>query len=42
MAVSAKRGRDVWGLTIRSRPEDGIDAEIEPIVDSFELVEQQQ
>jgi hypothetical protein len=38
VTVAAKRGRDVWGLTIRIRPEDGIDAEIEPIVDSFELV----
>jgi hypothetical protein len=31
----AKSGRRVWSLTIRTRPEDGIDAEIEPIVASF-------
>jgi hypothetical protein len=38
ITVAAKRGHDVWGLTIRIRPEDGIDAEIESIVGSFELV----
>ena len=36
--VIAKRSGRVWSLTIRTRPEDGIDAEIEPIVESFELV----
>jgi len=35
--VIAKRGKRVWSLTIRTRPEDGIAAEIEPIVASFEL-----
>lgn len=38
--VVAKRGRRVWSLTVRTRPEDGIDAEIEPIVASFTLVPQ--
>src|SRR5258705_8873556 len=37
VTIAAKRGKDVWTLTIRLRPEDGVDAEIEPIVDSFEL-----
>jgi hypothetical protein len=36
-SVVAKRGRRVWCLTVRTRPEDGIEAEIEPIVRSFEL-----
>jgi hypothetical protein len=36
--VNAKRGKRVWSLTIRTRPEDGVAAEIEPIVASFELV----
>jgi hypothetical protein len=36
--VLAKRGRRVWSLTVRTRPEDGIDDEIEPIVASFELI----
>jgi hypothetical protein len=31
----AKAGRRVWSLTVRTRPEDGIDAEVEPIVSSF-------
>ena len=35
--VVAKRGRRVWSLTVRTRPEDGIDAAVEPIVASFEL-----
>ena len=35
----AKRGGRVWSLTIRTRPEDGIGEQIEPIVDSFELLE---
>lgn len=38
IAVCAKRGRRAVGLTIRSRPEDGIVAALEPIVASFELV----
>jgi hypothetical protein len=36
--VLTKRGRRVWSLTVRSRPEDAIETEIEPIVGSFELV----
>jgi hypothetical protein len=36
-SVQAKRGRRVWSLTVRTRPEDGIEGEIEPIVSSFEL-----
>jgi hypothetical protein len=36
--VLAKRGRRVWSLTIRTRPEDEIELEVEPIVESFELV----
>ena len=35
--VLAKRGRRVWSLTVRTRPEDGIELEVEPIVESFEL-----
>ena len=35
--VLAKRGRRVWSLTVRTRPEDGIEPEVEPIVGSFEL-----
>ena len=35
--VLAKRGRRVWSLTVRTRPEDGIEDEVEPIVGSFEL-----
>jgi hypothetical protein len=35
--VLAKRGRRVWSLTVRTRPEDGLAAEVEPIVGSFEL-----
>jgi hypothetical protein len=34
----AKRGRRVWSLAVRTRPEDGIEAQVEPIVSSFELV----
>jgi hypothetical protein len=34
----AKRGGRVWSLTVRTRPEDGIGSEVEPIVASFELV----
>lgn len=36
--VLAKRGHRVWSLTVRTRPEDGIELEVEPIVESFELV----
>jgi hypothetical protein len=35
--VVAKRGRRVWSLTVRTRPEDAIAAEVEPILASFEL-----
>ena len=35
--VAAKRGKRFYGLTIRTRPEDGIGTEVEPIVESFEL-----
>jgi hypothetical protein len=38
IAVCAKRRRRAVGLTIRCRPEDGVEAELEPIVASFELV----
>ena len=37
--VFAKRGRRVWGLTVRTRPEDGIASEVEPIVASFALTQ---
>ena len=36
-SLLAKRGRRVWSLTVRTRPEDGIEADVEPIVQSFEL-----
>jgi hypothetical protein len=36
--VAAKRSGRVWSLTVRTRPEDGIEAEVEPIVSSFELI----
>ena len=39
VAVCAKRRRRAVGLTIRSRPEDGVEAELEPIVASFALTE---
>jgi hypothetical protein len=38
IAVCAKRRRQVVGLTIRCRPEDAVEAELEPIIASFELV----
>jgi hypothetical protein len=38
IAVCAKARNEAVGLTIRSRPEDGISAALEPIVASFELV----
>jgi hypothetical protein len=37
IAVCAKYHRRAVGLTIRSRPEDAVQAELEPIVASFEL-----
>ena len=37
--VIAKRGRRVWSLTVRTRPEDRVQPEVEPIVASFELVQ---
>jgi len=37
IAVCAKRRRRAVGLTIRSRPEDAIELELEPIVTSLEL-----
>jgi hypothetical protein len=38
IAVCAKHGRQVVGLTIRSRPEDNVQHRLEPIVQSFRLV----
>ena len=38
--VCAKSRRRVVGLTIRSRPEDAVQAELEPIVASLELFPQ--
>jgi hypothetical protein len=38
IAVCAKARMQAVALTIRSRPEDGISAALEPIVASFELV----
>jgi hypothetical protein len=35
--VVAKRQHRVWSLTVRTRPEDGIETAVEPIVASFEL-----
>ena len=35
--VVAKRGGRVWSLTVRTRPEDGLDDEVEAIAGSFEL-----
>lgn len=37
IALCAKRRRRAVGLTIRCRPEDGVEAELEPIVASLEL-----
>jgi hypothetical protein len=37
VAVCAKRRRQAVGLTIRSRPADAVQAELEPIVASLEL-----
>lgn len=33
--IVAKSGGRVWSLTVRTRPEDGIGAAVEPIVSSF-------
>jgi hypothetical protein len=38
VALYAKRGKSVVSLTIRSRPEDALELELEPILDSFELL----
>jgi hypothetical protein len=38
--VVAKRGRRVWSLTVRTRPEDEIGSEVEPIIASFALFDQ--
>jgi hypothetical protein len=38
IAVCAKAGRRAVELTIRCRPEDAVQAELEPIVDSFKLL----
>jgi hypothetical protein len=38
IAVCARRRRRAVALTIRSRPEDAVQAELEPIVASFELL----
>jgi hypothetical protein len=37
MTVLAKRGGRVWSLTVRCRPDDGLEGELEPIFDSFAL-----
>jgi hypothetical protein len=37
VALLAKSGRSVVSVTIRSRPEDALDLELEPILDSLEL-----
>lgn len=37
-AVCAKRGRRLYVLTVRSRPEDGVHDELEAVVASFALV----
>jgi hypothetical protein len=34
----AKSGGRVWSLTVRTRPEDELDVEVEQVVSSFELV----
>ena len=38
VALYAKSGKSVVSLTIRSRPEDSLDLELEPILDSLELL----
>ena len=37
VALYAKSGKSVVSVTIRSRPEDALDLELEPILDSLEL-----
>jgi len=39
IAICANKGRRAVGLTIRSRPEDAVQATLEPIVASLELVQ---
>jgi hypothetical protein len=38
VALYAKSGKSVVSVTIRSRPEDALDLELEPILDSLELL----
>jgi hypothetical protein len=38
VALYAKSGRSVVSVTIRSRPEDALDPELEPILDSLTLL----
>jgi hypothetical protein len=38
VALYAKSGKSLVSLTIRSRPEDALDVELEPILDSLELL----
>jgi len=38
VALYAKSGKSAVSVTIRSRPEDALDAELEPILDSLELL----
>ena len=38
VALHAKSGNSVVSVTIRSRPDDALDLELEPILDSLELV----
>jgi hypothetical protein len=38
VALYAKSGKSVVSVTIRSRPEDALDPELEPILDSLELL----
>ena len=37
VALHAKSGKSVVSVTIRSRPEDALDVDLEPILDSLEL-----
>ena len=38
VALYAKSGKSVVSVTIRSRPEDALDLELDPILDSLELL----
>jgi hypothetical protein len=38
LALYAKSGKSVVSVTVRSRPEDALDLELEPILDSLELL----